>query len=236
MARAAEADVFQGAFRAPRMDPKRKNALVDFSQLPGAGQHPAAVHKNRQIERLGIFTRQDLRRALRAAIQRERRFRRKILGHTFAAQTRRLRAGARREPAALQTDRNCREPVDRVNPAGAQHQEPAPPLPRQLQQVGGADQIMLDELPAAGFAVHARQHAGIGGGIQDPVAGRERFQIARVANIPVNQPDSAPAKRGPVQFAAGAHEVVQADEFPIRPPRFQPSGQGAADEPAGACD
>ena len=58
-----------------------------------------------------------------------------------------------------------------------------------FEHVEGADQVVLDELAAAGAAGHAGQHAGVGGGVDDPVHLRQGLEVAGVTDIPVEKPD-----------------------------------------------
>ena len=55
----------------------------------------------------------------------------------------------------------------------------------EFQNVDGSEQVVLDQLAAAGFSVDAGQHAGIGGGIENPIATSDGFEVARAANIGV---------------------------------------------------
>src|SRR5215831_5194191 len=100
------------------MDPERKNALIDLAELPGAGQHAAAVDEHRHAKCLGVLAGQNLRRSLRTAVERQRRFGRKIFGNAAAAETGDLfPVSLRLEPIALWPDWNCRQFADRIDAA-----------------------------------------------------------------------------------------------------------------------
>ena len=69
---------------------------------------------------------------------------------------------------------------------------------------------MLYELTGAGFAVDTGEHAGIGGGVDDPVDGGQRLEIAGGAKIGVEDFDAKFFEFGAVGLAAGADEIVEA--------------------------
>src|SRR5258708_6687332 len=99
-----------------------------------------------------------------------------------------------------------------------------------------AEKIVLDNLAAARPAIHAREDTGIGGSIHNPIADRQRLEISRNANVAMEQLHARLAQRAAIGFAAGANEVVQADELPVRPPPPQAASQRAPHESANSCE
>ena len=143
---------------------------------------------------------------------------------------------ARDEPVALGLHGNGGQGANGIDPAGAEHGEAAAPLLHQLQHVDRADEIVLDQLAAAGLAVHAGEHAGVGGRLDDPIAAGQRLQVAGIADVAVMELDAVLAQGAAIGLTAGPDEVVQARDLPVRPAFPQAAGERAADKTADASD
>ena len=60
----------------------------------------------------------------------------------------------------------------------------------ELEHVDRAAQVVLDELAGTGLAIDASEDAGVGGGVDDPIDGRKRLEIARGAEVAVKEFDA----------------------------------------------
>ena len=72
---------------------------------------------------------------------------------------------------------------------------------------------MFEQLARAGFAIHAREHAGIRGGINHEIGGGQGFKIRRAADIRVENFHAERGEFAAVQLAAGADEIIHADNL-----------------------
>ncbi len=88
---------------------------------------------------------------------------------------------------------------------------------------------MLHQLAAARRGGDAGEDAGIGGGFNDPIRGREAFEIAGVAEIGVNEADALFFEQGAIYFASGPAEVIHAEDVDSIDAALQSRwGKGAA--------
>ena len=60
----------------------------------------------------------------------------------------------------------------------------------ELEHIHRAPEVVLDELARAGLAVDAGEDAGVGGGVDDPIDGREGFEVAGGAEVAVEEFDA----------------------------------------------
>ncbi len=79
-----------------------------------------------------------------------------------------------------------RDPID---PAGAQKDESGSAASAVFEDVDRPEQVVLDQLAAAGYAVDTGQNAGIGRCVDDPVDLRQGLEVGRAADIAVKEPD-----------------------------------------------
>ena len=105
-----------------------------------------------------------------------------------------------------------------------------------FEQVDGAVEVVFDDLAAARFAVHAREHARVRGGVDEPIGGRQRFQVAGVAHVAVVEAHAPRAEGVAVALAAGADEIIHARDFGVGLGVEQRMGDAAAYEAADAGD
>ena len=82
-----------------------------------------------------------------------------------------------------------------------------------FQNVDRASEIVFEQLARAGFAVNAGQHAGIGGGINRKIGGRQSFKIRRAANIRMNYFYAELCQFAEVVFTTRTDEVVHAKDL-----------------------
>src|SRR5689334_3808031 len=67
---AFEADVLERSARAPGMNPKGENSLINLAELACAGEDAATIDEHWQVEGLSVFQRQKFRCTLGAAVER----------------------------------------------------------------------------------------------------------------------------------------------------------------------
>lgn len=79
---------------------------------------------------------------------------------------------------------------DRVDAARAEENEAGAVGLAELEHVDRAAQVVLDELAGTGLAIYASEDAGVGGGVDDPIDGREGFEVARGAEVAVKEFDA----------------------------------------------
>src|SRR5262249_8935104 len=121
MAVATEADVRERPATAPGVDPEREDPLVRPPELPGAGEDAAAIDPDREPERLAVLEREDLGRALRAAVERQRRLDAEGFAHARVAQSsREVLVASEPKRGAARLDSHVGERRDRVNAARAE--------------------------------------------------------------------------------------------------------------------
>ena len=95
---------------------------------------------------------------------------------------------------------------------------------------------VLDELAAAGFAIDAGENAGVGGGVDDPIDGREGFEIGGDADLAVKDSNAFEGERAPIGFRAGAGEIVDAGDLRAGEGSLQAAREGRAHESADPGD
>ena len=78
---------------------------------------------------------------------------------------------------------------DGVDAARAEENETGAVVFAVFEEVDRAAEVVFDELARAGFAVDAGQDARVGGGVDNPVHGWQGLEIARGAEIGVNNFD-----------------------------------------------
>ena len=105
--------------------------------------------------------------------------------------------------------------------------------PAVLEHVHGADEIVFDELTARGVPVDAGKDGWIRGRIHDDVGSGQRLEIGGESDVGMMDGNSERAKGGAVLLAAGAHEVVEADQL-VGAPLNPAANQSGSHEPAGA--
>lgn len=105
-----------------------------------------------------------------------------------------------------------------------------------FENVDRAPEIMFEQLARAGLAVHTREHARIGGGIDYEVRLGKRFKIRGAADVCVNNFHTELGEFAAIEFAARADEVVYAGNFQIFFCRQQGPRERAAHETADAGD
>ncbi len=71
---------------------------------------------------------------------------------------------------------------------------------------------MVHDLARAGAAVEAGEHARVGGGVDDEVGGRQRVDLGGVTEVGGNDLHAEFLQRLAVGLAAGADEVVEAED------------------------
>jgi len=101
-----------------------------------------------------------------------------------------------------------------------------------FEEVDRAGEVVLDDLARTGATVNAGQHAGIGGGIDDEIARRQRLEIAGCTHVGMKKLHADFFQFEAVGFAAGTDEIVQAKN--LMAGSRQRAGEGAADKTAGA--
>ena len=87
-------------------------------------------------------------------------------------------------------DRKGGKRRDGVDAARAEENETGAVSLAVFEEIDGAAEVVFDELARAGFAVDAGEDAGVGGGVDDPIDGREGFEVAGGAEVAVEEFDA----------------------------------------------
>src|SRR5437868_3223781 len=186
MSRTIKTDVTQCSSAKVTIDPIRKDPLFAMAKLTSAGEDAAAIDPDWKIESLAVFECDRFGRELGCAVKRNGSGRRKFFAdalraHPFSEASRWVRL----KRVAFHGHRNLRERFHRVNPASAEKNEPRSEPFCNLEQVNRRRQVIFDELPATSRSIDSGEHAGIRGGVDDPIYGRKRFQITCRSKVAV---------------------------------------------------
>ena len=146
------------------------------------------------------------------------------------------RAGSGAKGVLVNLDGESGEGGDRVDPTGGEKDEASAVSFAELEHVHCAAEVVFDELARAGLAVDAGEDARVGGGVDDPVDGGEGFEVARGAEVAVEELYSDFFQRVAVGFAAGADEIIETDERVASAGLDQGACEGAADKAAHTGD
>jgi hypothetical protein len=95
---------------------------------------------------------------------------------------------------------------------------------------------VLDQLPAAGRSIDAREHARICGRVDDPIDLPDSFQIARATEIAVAKLDPSFPERFEIERAPSPSKIVESDNLAVRHVIEKPVGEGGPDETADSGD
>ena len=175
----AEADVFERSPVQPGIEPVGENTLIGAAELASTGEHTTAIDPHREAEGLPILQCKRLAGELGRAVKGDGRSGGEFLGDTSPAHARwQIAGGGRSKGISYHLDGQSCERRDRVDPTGAQEDKTGPVLFAVLEHVDCTAQIVLDQLAGTRFAVDAREHAGISRGVDHPVYGGQRFQVA----------------------------------------------------------
>lgn len=230
----AEAEVAQGAFFTPGVDPVGDDALIRAAELAGAGEDAATVDPDREPESGVVFEGQLLRAELAGAIQRERCLGGKGFGEAHVGNARVIGGPIHPEALTIRDEGDVPEGLDAVNARGAEHEEAGVSRSAEFKHVEGANEVVFEQLPAAGATVESGEDAGVGSGVDEPVHVRQALEVAGLADIPVEQADAEALQGQSVDLGPRAAEVIH--------PQNGPSGLDqvaddlAADEAAGSGD
>ena len=93
---------------------------------------------------------------------------------------------------------------------------------------------MLEQLPAAEASPNTRQHARVGGRIDHPIHSRQHFEIARRADVALDEPSAELSQAHAVGLRARALKVIDADDRNTVELLQQPFRNTAADKSADA--
>jgi len=80
----------------------------------------------------------------------------------------------------------------------------------EFQHIPQTDQVMLEQPAAAEAALNAGEDAGLSGGFDHPVGGGQRFQVAGLPEVAVENRDAQAPQPQPVALRAGAHQIIDA--------------------------
>ena len=172
------------------MDPVREDSLVGAAELSRAGQHAAAIDPHRKTERAAVLERQLLGGQLGRAVERQRRLGRETsrprrVADSPATGTDPAAAETRRPTAS--TGRPARA-VNRIDAARAQQDEPGPVRRQYSSMLTVPSRLCSTSCRELVVPVDAGEHAGIGGGIDHPVHGGQRVEVARQPDVAVHAP------------------------------------------------
>ncbi len=99
---------------------------------------------------------------------------------------------------------------DGVNAAGAQKDETGAMATAILEEVNGANEVVVQQFPRAGHAIDAGKDAGVGGAIDDPVGLARRLEVRGKADIAGPDPDAEQPEGLAVGLRAAAAEIIDA--------------------------
>jgi hypothetical protein len=126
------------------------------------------------------------------------------------------------------------EGLDAVNARGAEHEEAGVSCSAKLEHVEGANEVVFEQLTAAGAAVESGEDAGVGGGVDEPVHVRQALEVAGLPDIAVKQADAKALEGQSVDLGPRAAEVVHPQDGPSG--LDQMADDLAADEATGSGD
>jgi len=226
---AIESDVAKRPAPQMRVYPIREDALVRRAELPGAGEHPAASDPHREIERLAIFERHDLRRQLGRAVERNRRGGGELLPDPVLRQSaRQWRRRVDGKGPVVHPQGDGGQRGNRVNAAAAEQHEAGLVLPAVFEYVAERAQVVLEKAAAAAGPGETGQHAGIGGCVDHPVAGGQARDVARRSQVAMNEPDAQLFHPRPIGLRPRTHQIVDARYADPFHPVEQAPGERAA--------
>ena len=242
---AAEADIFERAAAQVGVEPVGEDALVGAAELAGTGEDPAAVHEDGKAEGFAVFEGEGFAGEFGGTVKGDGGGGGECLVDAGGAEADRKRRRRDRERArgrdrtegvgvGLYGERGERR--DRVDATGAEENETGAVGFAVFEEVDRAGEVVFDELAGAGFSVDAGEDAGVGGGVDNPVDARKRFEVAGGAEIGVDDFYAEFFEFGAVGLAAGTDEVVEAVELVTGTGTGEGAGEGAADEAADAGD
>ena len=112
------------------------------------------------------------------------------------------------------------------------------PAPKRLQYSSMliVPAIVLYQLAGARLGIDAREHAGIGSGIDYPIALRDCLEIARGTNVAVKYFHPACLQRRAIRFAARQDEIIESHDRERRISIQQRVSDAAAHESADSRD
>src|SRR5438552_9914433 len=87
MSLAVKPNVLQRPASQVRVDPKRENALIRPTKLPGARKHATPVYPNRKMKGIAVLKREYFRGEFATTVQREGRRVREAFRDAFAGDT-----------------------------------------------------------------------------------------------------------------------------------------------------
>src|ERR1039458_1716651 len=140
------------------------------------------------------------------------------------------------ESVANVPERKRLEGRDGVDPAAAEQHQARARILAEFQHISQTDQVVLEQPAAAEAALNARQHAGLSGGFDHPVGGGQRFEVAGLPEVAMENRDAHAPQAQPVALRSRAHQVIDAGDGKARPPLEKSLRYGAADESTDARD
>ncbi len=235
---ATEADVAERALAEVGVQPVGEDALIGAAELAGPSEDAAAVDEDGEVERGAVFEGEGFAGEFGGAVEGDGGGGGKFLGDAGGADAagETGRGGDGAEGVLVDFDGECGEGRDRVDAArGEQNKTGAVGL-AELEHVDRAPEVVLDELAGTGLAIDASEDAGIGGGVDDPIDGGERLEVAGGAEVAVKEFDADFFEAVAVGLAAGADEIIEADEGVAGAGFGEGAREGAADKAAHTGD
>ena len=118
------------------------------------------------------------------------------------------------EALAILCERDLPKGLNAVNAGGAEHEEPGAASAAELEHIDGAEEVVFQKLAAAGAAIDAGKHTGVGSGVDDPVHIRQALKVAGLTDITVEQADAKALQGEAVDLGTRTAEVVKAERGP----------------------
>ena len=91
---------------------------------------------------------------------------------------------------------------------------------------------MLHHLPAIRPLAHSGEHAWIRRGVDNEICGGQSIDVGRATNVAVKELLAALLQRRAIPFAAGANQIINAENLQIGAVLRQRSSKDVADEAA----
>lgn len=142
----------------------------------------------------------------------------------------------RYETAAVNHHLEPGKSPDGVHPAGTEECECRLVSLAELEHIDGSEEVVLDDLSTRGLPDDPRDHARVGGGVDQPIDSRQSFEIGDASNVTVDDPDSSTQQVASVHLRARPAQVVEADELDTLTVLEQPSSYRTAHETARPSD
>src|SRR5262249_19224053 len=187
--------------------PESSDPLIDLPELPRTRNHAAAVDYSSEAVSRAIFVDELLGRIFCEPIQGASAGHVQKFADAFGADARRALI-LPHKPVGFLSPWMGLEPLNRVNPASGQKQEPASPETRFLQTMECSQEVALDQVLRR--LVDSSENRRLRGALREYVK-RTRRKITRLANVAVVKKHSVSFQSREVHFRTTPVKVIHRD-------------------------